>query len=130
MCTTKLTKMTNKEIAIDFLMLASKRRAREAFGKYVGDGFKHHNVYFKGDAETLIGAIDDNAAQSPDKIFDVKRALEDGNLVAVHSHIRQNPKDLGAAVMHIFQFSGNKIVEMWDFGQAVPVKTVNENGLF
>ncbi len=43
---------TYKEIALDFLKLAAKGASREAFGKYIGKDFKHHNVYFKGDAET------------------------------------------------------------------------------
>lgn len=121
---------TYKEIAIDFLQLAAKGDSREAFSKYVGQAFKHHNVYFKGDAETLMTAMEENAQQVPDKIFEVKRALEDGDLVAVHSHVRPTPDHLGYAVMHIFRFEEGKIAEMWDFGQEVPEEMVNENGMF
>ena len=32
--------------------------------------------------------------------------------------------------MHIMQFEGDKILELWDFGQAVPEILVNENGMF
>ena len=32
---------------------------------------------------------------------------EDGDFVAVHSHVRQRPGDLGAAVVHIFRFDGD-----------------------
>ena len=122
--------MTNKEIAQDFLKLSAKGHSKQAFQLYVGEKFKHHNVYFKGDGHTLMTAMEENARKNPDMIFEIQRALEDGNLVAVHSHIRQSPHDPGAAVIHILQFVDNKIVELWDFGQAVPEQMVNENGMF
>jgi len=119
-----------KQVASDFLMLASKGQAREAFDKYGGNNFKHHNIYFKGDSESLIKAMEDNAIKNPDKTLDIKRILQDGNLVATHSHVRQNPADPGGAVVHIFRFENDKIAELWDLGQAVPLETVNENGIF
>jgi len=119
-----------KQVASDFLMLASKGQAREAFDKYSGNNFKHHNIYFKGDSESLIKAMEDNAIKNPDKTLDIKRILQDGNLVATHSHVRQNPADPGGAVVHIFRFENDKIAELWDLGQAVPLETVNENGIF
>ena len=57
-------------------------------------------------------------------------ALEDGDRVAVFSHVKQNPEDRGAAVVHIFRFAGNHIVEMWDLGQQIPDDMPNENGMF
>jgi len=75
-------------------------------------------------------AMDENARQNPEKRLDVLRALEDGDLVAVHSHVRQKPDDRGAAVVHIFRFNGNRIVELWDLGQAVPPDAVNSSGMF
>ena len=122
--------LTKKEMAKDFLRLASKGKSREAFNLYVGESFKHHNIHFKGDALTLMEAMEEHANKNPNKIFEIQRSLEDGDLVTVHSKIRQNPEDLGAAVVHIFRFKADKIIELWDFGQAVPADTVNENGMF
>ena len=119
-----------KQAATDFLMLASKGNPREAFHKYVGKNFRHHNIYFKGDAESLMIAMEENAKKNPSKVFEIKRTLQDDNLVTVHSHVRQNPNDPGAAVVHIFRFENDKVVELWDLGQAVPLETVNENGIF
>lgn len=121
---------TKKESAQHFLKLASAGNSREAFKLYVGKDFKHHNVYFKGDANTLMLAIEEDAKMNPDKIFEILRALEDGDLVAVHSRFRQNPNDTDYAVMHIFRFEGNKVVELWDFAQAAPAEMINENGMF
>ncbi|MBX2932019.1 MAG: nuclear transport factor 2 family protein [Chitinophagaceae bacterium] len=122
--------MTKKEIAQDFLKLASKGQSRKAFELYVSDNFKHHNAWFKADGQTLMIAMEENAKKTPDKVFEIQRALEDENLVAVHSRVRQTPNDLGAAVIHIFKFDDDKIVELWDFGQAVPENMINENGMF
>lgn len=119
-----------KQMASDFLILASKGKAREAFSKYIGQDFKHHNIYFKGDGESLMTAMEDNAKKNPDKIFEIKRALQEDALVTIHSHVRQKPGDPGAAVVHIFRFENDKIAELWDLGQPVPLETVNENGIF
>jgi len=123
--------MTKKEIAQNFLKLASKGEGREAFQLYVADKFKHHNAYFKGDRHTLMTAMEENAITNPNKIFEIQRALEDGDLVAVHSRVEQAGENgWVGAVMHIFRFDNDKIVELWDFGQAVPADIVNENGMF
>ena len=55
---------------------------------------------------------------------------EDENLVAVHSHLKQSPADIGFAVVHILKFKDDKIVELWDLGQPIPKETINENGMF
>lgn len=122
--------MTMKEIAKDFLQLASKGESRKAFELYVSDKFKHHNAYFKGDGHSLMVAIEESAKKNPNKIFEIQRALEDGNLVAVHSRVKQTQSDTEIAVMHIFRFENDEIVELWDFGQSVPTEVVNENGMF
>ena len=119
-----------KQLTTDFLMLAFKGNSKEAFTKYVSKHFKHHNTYFKGDGESLMIAMEDNALKNPNKIFDIKRSLQDGDLVATHSYVRQKPGDPGAAVVHIFRFENDKIAELWDLGQPVPLETVNENGMF
>jgi predicted SnoaL-like aldol condensation-catalyzing enzyme len=119
-----------KEIAVHFLKLSAKGQSRQAFALYVWEEFKHHNAHFKGDAETLMIAMEDNARKNPDKTLDIQRTLHDGNLVAVHSHVRQHPGDPGVALIHIFRFEGGKIAELWDFGQAVPTEMINEHGMF
>jgi predicted SnoaL-like aldol condensation-catalyzing enzyme len=122
--------MTKKEIAEDFLGLASKGKSRQAFELYVNDNFKHHNAYFKGDRQTLMVAMEENASKNPNKTFEIQRTLEDGDLVAVHSRVQLSQGDIELAVIHIFKFEQDKIVELWDFGQPVPVDIVNENGMF
>jgi predicted SnoaL-like aldol condensation-catalyzing enzyme len=119
-----------KKAAIEFLRLSASGQVRKAYRSYVGPGFRHHNPYFRGDAETLIAAMEENAAQNPNKVLEVLRVLEDGNLVAVHSRVRLKPDDLGMGLVHIFRFEGDRIVELWDIGQPVPEDSPNEHGMF
>jgi predicted SnoaL-like aldol condensation-catalyzing enzyme len=121
---------SKKAKAQHFLQLSSKGKSRQAFELYVASNFRHHNPYFKGDGNTLMIAMEEAAAMNPEKNFEIHRALEDRDLVAVHSRVRRNPDDLGAAVIHIFRFEGERIAELWDFGQAVEALTENENGMF
>lgn len=119
-----------KEAAMAFLWLAASGDVEQAYGMYVGAGFRHHNPYFRGDAGSLKAAMKENAIRNPGKILEVQRAIQEGDLVAVHSRIRQHAGDRGAAVVHIFRFEGGRIVELWDVGQAQPEESVNENGMF
>lgn len=120
----------NKEAAISFLQMASSGAVREAYARYVGSGFRHHNPYFEGSAEILATAMEENARANPNKTLDIKRAVAEGDLVAVHSHVRQTPSDRGAAVVHVFRFEEGRIVELWDVGQAVPEQSPNQYGMF
>ena len=87
-------------------------------------------IRFRGDAKSLRDAMQENAQKNPNKILEIQRALQDGDLVAIHSRVRQNPQDRGAAVVHLFRFHENRIQELWDVGQAEPEKMVNEHGMF
>ena len=121
---------SHKNAAIEFLALVASGRVREAYQHHVGPEFRHHNPFFRGDAASLIEAMEQNAIKNPNKILEVQRALQDGKEVAVFSRVRQKPSDVGAAIVHIFRFDGDRIVELWDIGQAVPENSVNENGMF
>ncbi|MGY3714638.1 nuclear transport factor 2 family protein [Sutcliffiella cohnii] len=112
------------------MQLVASGEVREAYRKYIGSNFRHHNPFFRGDADSLMIAMEENAIESPLKILEVKRVIEDGEIVAVHSHIKQNQADLGAAVVHLFRFENELIVELWDVGQPVPEDSPNENGVF
>lgn len=121
---------SHKDAAVEFLTLVASGSVRDAYERHVGPGFRHHNPHFRGDAASLMEAMEHNALASPNKSLDVQRALQEGDCVAIFSHVRQSPGDLGAAVVHIFRFEGDRIAELWDIGQPVPEDAVNENGMF
>ncbi|OZM58021.1 polyketide cyclase [Lottiidibacillus patelloidae] len=119
-----------KEEAIAFLKLVVAGNIRDAFKRYTSADLCHHNPYFHGDAESLIVAMEENHVDAPNKIFEVKLALQEGDRVVVYSHVKQNADDIGAAIVHIFRFENDEIVEMWDVGQQIPENSPNENGMF
>jgi predicted SnoaL-like aldol condensation-catalyzing enzyme len=121
---------TRKDIAVAFLQCIASGAVQTAFSEYVAPGFRHHNPLFAGDAQSLMVAMEENAANNPDRIFQVKRALEDHELVAVHSHMQQNPDESGMSVVHIFRFQAGRIVEMWDVCQSIPDSSPNTNGMY
>ena len=125
-----MTAMRTKEAAVSFLEMASSGNVREAYSKFVGPDFKHHNPFFEGSAKTLMAAMEENARDNPNKTLDVKLVIAEGDLVAVHSHVRLKPEDRGGSVVHLFRFEEGRIVELWDLGQQVPEQSPNQYGMF
>jgi predicted SnoaL-like aldol condensation-catalyzing enzyme len=121
--------MTRKETAVSFLRLASSGEARKAYGQFIHPQFRHHNAYFKGDRETFLKAMEENARRFPGKTYETLRVLEDGNLVAIHGKVVLS-QDSQWSVMHIFRFEDDKIIESWEASQQVLKDSPNENGLF
>jgi len=126
----KADSRSHSDTAVSFLHLVGTGKVREAYDRLVAPNFRHHNAFFRGDRESLMKAMEENARKNPYKVVDVKRALEDGDFVAVHSHIRQHAQDRGAAAVHIFRFENDWIAELWDVGQAIPQDSSNEHGVF
>ena len=121
-------KLNKKEISIAFLSLASSGKVNEAYEKYIHPNFFHHNPYFKGDRESLLEGMEENV--NPIRAFEIKKVIEDNELVMTLSHVVHNPKSVGIAVVHIFRFENDKIIEMWDIGQEIPENSPNKNGMF
>lgn len=120
--------MGKKDSAIAFLNDASSGNVREAFRKYVHPEFIHHNIYFKGDRESLLAAMEENALQFPDKSYETILALEEKEYVAIHGKVVLTPKVYG--VIHLFRFEQDKIIESWEASQEELGNSPNENGLF
>ncbi|HUN65287.1 MAG TPA: nuclear transport factor 2 family protein [Bacteroidota bacterium] len=121
--------MNKKEMAVSFLQMASSGKVREAYERYVHKNFRHHNAWFKGDRETLLKGMEENAAAFPDKTYEVVRILEEGDLVAVHGRITF-PSASQWSVIHILRFADGLIAEEWEASQEVLKDSPNSNGLF
>jgi predicted SnoaL-like aldol condensation-catalyzing enzyme len=124
------TTTAHKDAATAFLQLSSSGKVREAYDTYIAPTFRHHNPYFPGDAKSLAAGMTENAKKFPNKTLRVERAIEEGDLVAVHSRVRLSPEMPEMALVHIFRFEGERVVELWDIGQPTPDESPNEYGMF
>jgi predicted SnoaL-like aldol condensation-catalyzing enzyme len=122
--------MNQKEIAEEFLQLCAAGKARQAFEQFASPHFIHHNPWYEGHADALIIGMEDNHRSYPNKEFEIQRSVAEGDLVAVHSRVTMTGQPSDIAVVHILKFHGDKIVELWDIGQAAPTGSPNNLGMF
>jgi predicted SnoaL-like aldol condensation-catalyzing enzyme len=116
-------------IATSFLALGSSGKARQAFAEFVHPEFIHHNAYIAGNRDSFLKAMEDNAREYPDKTYETLRALEDGDLVAIHGKVTFTA-DQQWSVIHIFRFEDDRIIESWEASQQWLNDSPNEHGIF
>ncbi len=94
-----------------------------------------HKPYFAGTmgdiANGQAAASRDSPAMFPGPAFTVENVIEDGNLVAAHTHLlgsRTNRAEGGLRQVHLFRSKGDTIVEYWDITQTVTKDMPNAAG--
>jgi predicted SnoaL-like aldol condensation-catalyzing enzyme len=125
-----MSELSLKEAATSFLKMTAAGQVEQAFARFAGPQFRHHNPYFAGDAAAIKAGMLANAARFPDMLFEVQRAIAEGPLVAVHSRARMQAGSPDIAIVHILRFEDGLIAEMWDIGQAQPDPMPNQHGMF
>ena len=120
----------NKRAAVDFLAMVMAKRIDEAYAKHVDPKGRHHNAYFAAGMDNLRAAMKEAHDKNPETAIFVKHVVGEGDLVAVHSHVKHAPAASGVAVVLIFRFQAGKVVELWDIGQPVPADLPNKDGMF
>jgi predicted SnoaL-like aldol condensation-catalyzing enzyme len=125
-----MANFNNKDIAVQFLKLVIAGKIDEAYNQYVDANGKHHNIYFPKGFSVLKEGMKENHMQFPNKYFNVKNILVDGDLVATHSHLAFKEGEPGMIVVHLFRIKDGKIVEMWDCGQPIQANSPNMDGAF
>jgi len=127
---TNITTKHQKQSAVEFLRLVVAGEIENAYQKYADFEGRHHNPFFPSGFQALQKAMMENHVQFPNKQLTVKHVLAEDDMVAVHSHIIFDPGKSGLAVVHLFRFHGEKIVEIWDMAQQVPDDSPNKDGAF
>jgi predicted SnoaL-like aldol condensation-catalyzing enzyme len=119
-----------KRAAVEFLKLVVAGQIDEAYRTHVDIAGKHHNPFFPSGFQALQEAMKDDHTRFPRKRLEIKNVLGDGDRVAVHSELIQEPGGRAFAVVHLFRFHQERIVELWDCAQPVPENTPNGDGMF
>lgn len=118
----------NKKLVVDFYEMAfNKHKPTEAAKKYIGSQYIQHNPQVPNGADAFYGYFEPYFKQNPSSHVEIKHALADGDLVALHLISKKDDKDRGRAVVDIFRVENGKIVEHWDVIQDIPEKTVSGN---
>ena len=75
----------------------------------------------------FVAWIDQN---HPKARGEVKRVFAEGEFVILHVHWSGLLSEHGEAVVDIFRFENEKIVEHWDVIQSIPETAANSNTMF
>jgi predicted SnoaL-like aldol condensation-catalyzing enzyme len=118
-----------KKIVTDFLQLAIAGKAKDGIRFFAVD-CKHHNPFFPAGMGALTAAMAGAAEQPSGGTLTVEHLLADGDLIAAHTALRNMTGEAVFAQVHLFRFSGDKIVEYWDITQPVPANSPNSDGMF
>jgi predicted SnoaL-like aldol condensation-catalyzing enzyme len=120
----------NKQSAKDFLELVIAGQIDEAYEKYADLSGKHHNTFTPAGFQALREGMKEAHVKFPNKQFIIQHIVGEDELVAVHSHLilEENKTDL--AVLHLFRFKDERIVELWDLSQALSSDSPNKDGAF
>ena len=111
--------MTRKETSKEFLRLCATRKVRGAYERFAAANFRHHNPYFRGDADSLRKGMEEAAAKFPSTPSRPSTCLR-----------KATASRPDIAVVHIFRFEGERIAELWDVGMQAPQESPNQHGLF
>lgn len=128
--------LDRKNVALEFLRLAGLGKFKDGL-RFFSPTCKTHNPYFSGNMDKLTDAmVQANAqgkAQYPNAEFTVKRALAEGEFVAVYTNLlndKDKPEAGGLRQIHLFRFEGDEIVEYWDITQQISPDLPNSAGAF
>ena len=126
-----------KDIAVEFLSLVAQGRPKDGLHLFSPD-CKIHNPYTKGGMQELTDAMIAVQKQKSDGIVKgskadfkliIRHVLADGDMVAVHTQVSSpDPNEGGLRQVHLFRFSGDRIVEYWDITQMLSGDMPNVSG--
>ncbi|HEY1405257.1 MAG TPA: nuclear transport factor 2 family protein [Spirochaetota bacterium] len=119
-----------KDTAVQFLELVVAGQIDDAFRQYVDMDGTHHNQYSGAGFPSLRQAMFEAHRMFPDNEFHIMNVIGEKELVAVHSHLVQNPGAKHFTTVHIFRFNGEKITEVWDCIQPLSSDSPNKDGAF
>jgi predicted SnoaL-like aldol condensation-catalyzing enzyme len=109
-------------------LMYRRRDVRTAFDTYVAEDYVQHNPGLPDGRD----AARDPLAQmfgDPGFVPEVVRLLVDGDLCAVHLRISRDGSPV-AAVVDLYRWDGDHVVEHWDVIQPWPATSANDHPLF
>jgi predicted SnoaL-like aldol condensation-catalyzing enzyme len=120
----------NKQTVLAFYEAGLNNKDFDAASALIGDRYVQHNPRIADGIEGFKGFVAQIAEEFPGLRAEVKRIVAEGDHVVAHVHGVRVPGQAGTAIVDIFRFDGDRIVEHWDVMQPVPERSANPNGMF
>ncbi|KRB52671.1 hypothetical protein ASE02_11860 [Phenylobacterium sp. Root700] len=100
--------------------------------KYINpQKYIQHSATVPDGFDGLMRLVAEFDSQFPAYGVSVKRMIAEGDFVVAHCHYSYGlPDDLGKAIVEIFRFEGDQMVEHWDVIQDIPRERANQNSMF
>ena len=118
----------NKELVINFYRAVfDDHKVAEAFKKYATPDYIQHSP-LATDIQATINFLQAYLDGTPGHGWELKRALADGNLVALHIHSWSGAEDPGRAIVDIFRVENGLVAEHWEVIQ--PVVKMEDRSMF
>jgi len=120
----------NRAIVTDFAdLFYTQRDVRTAFETHVVPDYIQHNPGIPDGRDAAIQFLAPMFSD-PQRSFEIKQILVDGDMAVIHVHARPTPDSRGASVFDMFRLENGKIVEHWDAIQMVPEESANPHPMF
>lgn len=119
----------NRQLVVHFYERFFNEHALDS-ADVIAEDYRQHNPDVADGKQPFISFFSEFFKENPQARARIVRSAANGDLVWLHVHSTDGPKDRGQAVVDIFRVAEGKIVEHWDVIQAVPEHSANKNGLF
>ncbi|OFW58643.1 MAG: hypothetical protein A2133_07930 [Actinobacteria bacterium RBG_16_64_13] len=126
-------KRSPRDIVLAFYAAALNEKNVEKAKEFLGETYIQHNPRVLDGPEALLRFVQFRRDRYPEARNEVKMAIAEGNLVALHVHSVVIPGTPGRHIVDIFRVEDDKVVEHWDVIQDIPLELfppINDNGLF
>lgn len=120
----------NKQIAIDFYNAALNEKNWPKAESYIGNRYTQHSIYMADGPGSLKELVERLQREHPNNHGEIKRAWADGDMVALHVHVKRNAEHRGWSVIELLRLENDKVIEHWDMFQPVPETAENDNTMF
>ncbi len=124
---------TAKELVLAFYEAGLNEKNPEKAAAFLGDVYIQHNPWIADGPEAFLRFVRFRAQRFPQSRNQVKMAMAENDLVALHVHSVLVPGTPGRHIVDIFRVENGKVVEHWDVIQDIPEQVfppINDNGLF